>query len=97
MNPIAQFNSGDLVPIVAICMTFGLPIIALLLHHQRKMAETIRGGQQQASDLAQLHTQIQHLSHLVHQNTIAIDDVRQKLALPGRTQAESSLEERIQG
>lgn len=75
-------NAEDFVPLVAVCLVFGMPIVAMLLHHQRKMAETLRGGQKGADQMAQLQAQVQHLSHLVHQNTIAIDDVRQRLSIP---------------
>jgi|GEM_PF-1255226 len=34
---------GELIPLAAIMMMFGIPIVAILTGHQRKMAELIHG------------------------------------------------------
>ncbi len=67
---------------VAFLFIFGTPIIAMLLHHQRKMAETLRGDKSQNEQIAQLQNQINQLSHLVHQQTISLDDLRSRAHLP---------------
>lgn len=35
----------EMIPIVAIVFSLGIPIVAILAHHQRKMAELIHRGQ----------------------------------------------------
>lgn len=76
------FGSNDadvIIPILGMFFVFGTPLIAILLHHQRKMAETLRGSAQGQVDVNQLTASLHHLSQLVHQNTIAIDDIRHRL------------------
>ncbi len=63
---------------VAFLFIFGTPMLAMLLHHQRKMAETLRGDQSQNEQIAQLQNQINQLAHLVHQQTISLDDLKSR-------------------
>ena len=78
---LGQFGSNPeevLVPIMAMFFVFGTPMIAMLLHHQRKMAETLRGDRSQNDQIAQLQHQVNQLAQLVHQQTISIDDLRSR-------------------
>lgn len=83
---------GDLIPIVAIVATFSIPVVAILTYHQRKMTELIHGrvNQQQAAQLEsqRIESEMRELRQLVHQQTIAIDDVRKKLDSLGSRSAD---------
>jgi hypothetical protein len=90
---IAQFTE-EMIPIVAILMVFGIPIIALLTHHQRKMAELIHSRGQDLNpvvmdEVQRLRAEVQQMRRELHETTIALDDVR-KLAPRG-------IEQRIGG
>jgi len=55
---------------------FMIPIIAILTHHQQKMAEIINRNQRPAipnEDIAALRQEIQALKEIVHQQAIALD------------------------
>jgi hypothetical protein len=71
---------GEMIPIIAIVSTFSVPVIAILVHHQRKMAELIH-RQHPASvapspEVEMLRREVAELKQLVQQQTIAMDDVR---------------------
>lgn len=73
----------ELIPIFAIMMVFGIPMVAILTAHQRKMAELIHGKQQQANDLGPLVNEVQALRQEVYElrqrmneQQIALDDLR---------------------
>jgi hypothetical protein len=76
--PLAQ-DSEFLIPIMAILMTFGIPVVAILTHHQRKMAELVRGPQNQQGDvrmqqqLEYLQAQISELRGLIQEHIIKND------------------------
>jgi len=55
---------------------FMIPIIAILTHHQRKMAELMRHQQPQAApdELAEMRREMQELKQLVSQQAIQMDD-----------------------
>jgi uncharacterized membrane protein (DUF106 family) len=76
---------GEFIPIIAIVMTFSVPIIAILVHHQRKMAELIHSQHVQAmqpsAETAALRREIAELRHLMHEQAIAMDDLKNQLAL----------------
>jgi hypothetical protein len=77
---IAQFTE-EMIPIVAILMVFGIPIIAILTHHQRKMAELIHSRGQDLNptvmdEVQRLRSEVQQLRRELHETTIALDDVR---------------------
>jgi len=53
-----------------------LPLVAVLTHHQRKMAELVHRnhGQAQASqEISALRQEIYELKQLIHQQAIALD------------------------
>ena len=69
-------------PIIAVVMIFGTPIIAILTSHQRKMAELFRSqppGQMVNPETAALREEIRELKELVHQQSIAIDNMTRPL------------------
>lgn len=76
-------------PIVAMVMVFGIPIIAILTHHQRKMAELINGRRDPNFDAHVLHelqslrAEVTRLNAKVNDITLAVDDHR---SLQSRTQ-----------
>lgn len=71
---------GELIPIVAIVATFSVPVIAILVHHQRKMAELIHRQHPQPMlpnpETDALRREVGELKQLVQQQTIALDDLR---------------------
>jgi dsDNA-specific endonuclease/ATPase MutS2 len=73
----------DFIPIVAIVATFSIPVVAILTYHQRKMTELIHGKANQQQSLQvesqRIENEVRELRQLVHQQTIAIDDIRKKL------------------
>lgn len=76
-----------LIPVVAIVCTFAVPIVAILVHHQRKMAELIHQNHAQSlqpnQEVQALRHEIAELRQLMNQQTIAMDDLRSRL--PART------------
>ncbi|MBX3114995.1 MAG: hypothetical protein KF836_10560 [Fimbriimonadaceae bacterium] len=75
---------GELIPIVAIMMVFGIPIAAILTTHQRKMAELIHGKQAEAQqinpavmhELQTLRGEVSRLRDQVNSQTLALEDLR---------------------
>jgi|CXWL01.1.fsa_nt_gi uncharacterized protein YlxW (UPF0749 family) len=96
-NFIGQLGGGfddSIIALVAIFFVFGTPMVAMLLHHQRKMAETLRGDRSQNDQISQLQNQVNQLAHLVHQQTITLDDLRSRTSLASQ-QAPPQMEERF--
>ncbi|HRK21218.1 MAG TPA: hypothetical protein PLX06_05390 [Fimbriimonadaceae bacterium] len=75
---------GEFIPIVAIVMTFSVPLVAILVTHQRKMAEMIHRNHAQAMQVHPetdaLRREVAELKHLMLQQTIALDDMRGRIA-----------------
>lgn len=72
---------GEYIAIVAIMMVFGIPMVAILTHHQRKMAELIHRNQSSvtnatADEVARLREEVRQLRQELHQTAIALDDAR---------------------
>ena len=77
-----------LIPIVAIVCTFSIPVVAILVHHQRRMAELIHQNHVKANqpnaEVAALRQEVAQLRQLMHEQAIALDDIRsQTRALAG--------------
>jgi carbonic anhydrase len=76
----------EIAAIIAAVMFFGIPIVAILTHHQRKMAELIhrKHGSEISpivvEEINRLRAEVQQLRSELHETTIALDDVR-KLGL----------------
>jgi hypothetical protein len=71
----------ELIAIVAILMVFGIPMIAILAHHQRKMAELIHAKRNDVNpavldEIQRLKAEVTHLRSQLNEATIALDDVR---------------------
>jgi len=70
----------DLIPLAGIVMVFGIPLAAILTHHQRKMTEMIHSKHQQPvqnleamHEMASLRQQVAALQDQVNHLTIALD------------------------
>ena len=63
INLYAGLVEDGILPMVAIMMVFGIPIVAILAAHQRKMTELIHGSKAGVNDqvLAQMHAEMQHM------------------------------------
>lgn len=90
-----------LVPIMAIAFVFGIPILAILTSHQRKMAELMRSqsGNPQAQQEAQaLRYEVAQLRDLVNQQQIQLDTLQMQMrsAPMASPRAEDVLGERQQ-
>ncbi len=71
----------EYIAIVAIVMLFGIPIVAILTHHQRKMAELIHRNhsvqqETKVDEVARLRAEVQQLRRELHETAIALDDAR---------------------
>lgn len=69
-----------LIPLAGICLVFGIPLIAILTHHQRKMAEMIHKRQQETvqnpamlAEITALRQQVANLQDRVNQIAISAD------------------------
>lgn len=87
---LAQFplDGGQLTGLVLGGLALMIPIVALVTHHQRKMADAVR-NQSGKDVLPDLLAELQHLRNEVksmrtelNANTIAIDDAKQKSFAP---------------
>lgn len=75
---LAQFE--DIFPFLIPLVIFMIPIVAILTSHQRKMAELLHGSGQQllpSPEIEALRREVLELKQIVHQQTIAIDSIRQ--------------------
>lgn len=81
-----------MIPILAILMIFGIPLMGILTKHQQRMAELMHANGNSALDarVDALQRDISELKDLVHQQTIALD--RLSTPLPG-----AEIRERIGG
>lgn len=71
-----MLNPGVIALIIPVII-FMIPIIAILTHHQRKMAELThsRWQGQSNTDIERLNREVQELKQLVHQQAILIDNL----------------------
>ncbi len=81
----------DLIPLAGIVMVFGIPLAAILTHHQRKMTELIHSKHQAPvqsmetmHEIASLRQQMAVLQDQVNHLTIAVDR-SSEMALQERT------------
>ena len=81
--PLAAFNASDLTGVLAITLSLGIPIVAILTSHQRKMAqlfqENHRAAQTISPETHALREELRELKSLVHQQSIAIDNLSRPL------------------
>lgn len=81
----------NFVGLAAIVLMFGIPIIAIVTHHQRKMAEIIHGAhrdpnnqalQQMYGELQQTRAEVAELRDRLNSLELAKDDIAARLAPP---------------
>ena len=87
-NTVADFPQ-DFLPLVAILMVFGIPIVAILTAHQRKMAELIHsqnrpvtGDLHTQRQLEVMQSQISELRGMIQEHIINNDPVRTTSTAP---------------
>jgi hypothetical protein len=85
---------GEFIGLAAVVLFLGIPIVAILAHHQRKMAELIhsRGPDLNPAvidEVYKLRAEVERLRNELNETAIVLDDVR-KLAPRG-------IEQRIGG
>lgn len=75
----------DVAPVVALVMIFGIPIVAILTAHQRKMAELIHGkqGQMPGQDLAPIYHELKNLRDSVNSLALNVDSLRHEVKANG--------------
>ena len=68
---------GNILPFAIPIIIFLIPIIAILTHHQRKMAELMHGSRVNGTgaEIDALRREVQELKEIVHQQTLAIDNI----------------------
>jgi hypothetical protein len=84
MQPVlADWEFALIIPVMALL----IPIVAILSHHQRKMAEIIHRNTGDNQLIANLQRELFELRQLVHQHAVALDDLGMK---PLQTQSPQS-------
>lgn len=81
---------NDVLPYLIPIILFMIPIIAILTSHQRKMAELIHGNRANGNtngEIEALRREVQELKQIVHQQTLAIDNIS-RYQLPSNTSQE---------
>ena len=92
---LAQVND-EMAMVVAAMMFFGIPIIAILTHHQRKMAELIHKNHQPellpavTEEINRLRSELQNMRTELNSTRIELDDLRTQ-----RPAVSRSIEERV--
>ncbi len=83
-------NIAIMIPIIALM----IPIVAILSAHQQKMARIIHENKNSGNDLEvqRLRSEVEQLKQLVHQQTIAIDNLS---SLPRQASSQSELQSRL--
>lgn len=83
---------GELTGLAAVLLLFGIPIIAILTAHQRKMAQILHENARATGvnpEIQMLREEIRELKGLIHQQAIAIDGMH-RMPLPSER-----IEERV--
>ena len=83
-----MFHPDDIIGLVAILMIFGMPMVGMLLKHQRKMAEMFQAQARFAPDpeVQALRAEVRELRTLVNEQTIVIDGLARPLPSEARLQ-----------
>ncbi len=66
---------GAMVPIVLFVMIFSIPIVALFLEHQRRMAKMINERADYRPEMEALRREVGELRNLVNQQALVLDDL----------------------
>ena len=74
-------NPENFIPLIAIVMMFGIPIVAILTTHQRKMAEMIHGNRQQSpnQELAPIYHELKNLRDSVNSLALNVDSLKTEI------------------
>jgi hypothetical protein len=80
-----------LIPLAAVMLIFGIPIIVILTNHQRKMAELIHGKQSQlpGQDMSPIYHELKSLRDSVNSLSMNVDSLR------GEVRAQGELSDRL--
>ena|SRR5437868_12981402 len=87
-----------LAPLIACVLCFGIPIIAILVKHQQKMAMIYRdqGMQQETDQFVVLRHDVDNLKATLNQQTIVLDQIAsQQRELIASLKAGEALKERL--
>jgi hypothetical protein len=77
-----------MIPILALT----IPIVVVLTNHQRKMAEILHQNKPLPSgELEAIRQELRDLRMLMHQHTIALDDMRNQQSLGQRDEVQNRL------
>lgn len=92
----------EIVPVVGMVLIFGLPIIAVLTSHQRKMTELMRGGNQNVDigvqrQLEVMQAQINDLRGMIQEHIIKTDQTSSLTQTPPPAPMPTSIEQRLNG
>lgn len=75
-----------LIPLAAVLLIFGMPIIAILTKHQQKMAEFIHGRNAENNQVPALYHEVQmlraevtKLREQLNEQTLLVDDLQRGL------------------
>lgn len=71
--------SPFMIPIVLFVMIFSIPIVAMLLDHQRKMAQLINSRIDDRPELEAMRQEMRDLRNLVNQQALVIDNLDAKV------------------
>ena len=92
-------DGGQIVGVVLGGLALMIPIVALIMNHQRKIADAMRKHAGQAlmpdviAEIQQLRHEVQAMRSELNANTIAIDDAKQRPLSPPPTP--TAIEQRI--
>ncbi len=71
--------SPFMIPIVLFVMIFSIPIVAMLLDNQRKMAQLINSRIDDRPELEAMRQEMRDLRNLVNQQALVIDNLDAKV------------------
>lgn len=80
----------SMIPLISVMMVFGIPLAAILTHHQRKMAELIHGNnkaQADSQEMSQLREEVRQLRERSNKLMLEIDDMRSAMRMLGSREA----------
>lgn len=69
----------DFLPLLIPIIIFMIPIVSILTKHQQRMTELIHGSAGNRQDVEALKQEIKELKALVHQQTIQLDSLSNRM------------------
>lgn len=92
----AEFLGPETLALFIPILALTIPIVAILVSHQQKMAQIIHNGQgrsdQVTSEIQALRDEVRSLREIVHQQTIALDSAVNLRSTPPPT---DSIQQRL--